>query len=946
MLSKPRTRIRSAITRSIPATCLVMLASTLATDAEDRLDNYRDWSIYRGDKKGNQFAELAQIHAANVHRLKPVWEYHTGDAGPRTSSYANPIMVDGIVYVSTPSLNAAAIDAGTGDAIWFFDSSRYNEGGRKLQGRNRGVVYWEGEASARIFVFVRNRVYAVDAKTGELIEDFGRGGHLDLRYDLGVDPATASIECTCPGAVFEDKLIVTSRVPEGYVSTPGHIRAYNAITGDFEWIFHTIPQPGEFGYDTWEFVEGEQYGGANPWGGFTIDEDRGWVFCATGSPSFDYYGGFRKGMNLFGNCVLALDARTGKRIWHYQTVHHDLWDMDNPSAPVLVTLKEGRSTRDAIVQFTKMGLTFVLDRETGKPLFPTPEIPVPPSTVPGEEAWPTQPFPLLPPPLIRLAVTEADLSRITPETYAHVKAQFDRYSKGTLYTPPTLQGNLLSPGTLGGIEWHGGAFDPYLNTIYVNAHDSPGLFKLRKSIEPAAGSLETGIERGLFVYQAYCQSCHGPNRQGVPPLFPSLLESQKTEKEMFAGIRNGQGLMPAFPQLSNREIQDVVTYITSPRDSQVEIADTGKETRYYFEGHAQFNGLHGEPGVRPPWGTLNAIDLVKGEILWRVPLGEYPELVKKGIRNTGARNFGGAVATAGGLIFIAGTPDEKIRAFEKHTGRLLWEHKLPAASYATPSTYMINGRQYLVVTACGGGKNATPSGDSIIAFALGDEKQVGAPQHPRGDDDDEGWIELFDGKTLDGWVHLNGSHHFTVEGGAIVGRTVPGSVNSFLCSTREFSDFELEIEVYVDDVTNSGIQFRSQARPVTSGEGWSFTAGRVYGPQAEIRRNLGPKSPTTGVFYGEALGTGWLSSKEKLENGHHFFQDEGWNLLRIVAEGPRMRTWVNGHAVDDITREDVYQTHPRGFIGLQVNGIRDQGPFEMKFRNIRLRERSSPISPE
>jgi quinoprotein glucose dehydrogenase len=904
--------------------------------AEDRFDNTHDWAIYRGDKKGNQYSELAQIHAGNVTRLKPVWEYQTGDAGNRTSSYANPIMVDGMVYVSTPSLNAVAMDAETGKQLWFFDSSKYNPGGRRIQGRNRGVVYWEGAGGARIFVFVRNRVYAVDAKTGELISSFGRGGHIDLRYDLGVDPATASIECTSPGIVFEDTLIVGGRVPEGYVSTPGHIRGYNAITGAFEWIFHTIPQPGELGYETWEFVESEQYGGANPWGGFTVDEERGWVFCATGSPSFDFYGGFRKGMNLFGNCVLALDARTGERIWHYQTVHHDLWDMDNPSAPVLVTLKDGKERRDAVVQFTKMGLTFVLDRETGEPLFPTPEVPVPKSDIPGEEAWPTQPIPILPPPLIRLSVSEADLSRVTPEAYKHAKTLFDRYAKGPLYTPPTLHGNILAPGTLGGVEWHGGSFDPFLNTIYVNAHDSPGVFKLRKSVEPLANALNTEMERGLFVYQTYCQACHGANRQGLPPAVPSLFDSQKNPSEMASGIRNGQGLMPAFPQLSNAEIKDVIAFITSPQDTKIDIDQTGRRIRYHYEGYAQFNGPDGEPAVQPPWGTLNAIDLLRGSLLWRVPLGEYPALVKKGIRNTGARNFGGAVATVGGLVFIAGTPDEKIRAFEKHTGNLLWEYKLPAASYATPSIYMYKGRQYLVVTACGGGKNATPSGDSIIAFALDEEIPLKNESPPLVDD--EGWTSLFDGATLNGWVHLNGSHNYTVEDGSIVGRTVPGSVNSFLCTTREFADFDLELEVAVDDVTNSGIQFRSKVRDVTVGEDWSLTAGRVNGPQAEIRRNQGPGVPTTGMFYGEALGTGWLSSQDKLSAGHDHFQNEGWNQLRIVAEGPRMRTWVNGQLVDDIIREDVYKTHPSGFIGLQVHGILDQGPFEMKFRNIRIRE--------
>ena len=540
----------------------------------DRLDNYTDWGIYRGDKKGNQFAELAQIHAANVHRLRPVWEYHTGDSGSRTSMYANPIMIDGLVYVSTPSLGAAAIDAVTGKEVWFFDASKHNENQQVLQGRNRGLVYWEGKAGQRIFVFVKNRVYAVEAKTGNLITTFGSGGHIDLRNDLGIDPQKASIECTAPGIVYQNMLIVASRVPEGYISTPGHIRAYDAVTGQFKWIFHTIPKPGEFGYDTWEFVEGEIYGGANAWGGFTVDERRGWVFCATGSPTYDFYGGFRKGQNLFGNCVLAIDAMTGRRIWHYQTVHHDLWDMDNPSAPILVTLRHDGQTRDAVVQFTKMGFTFVLDRETGEPLFPTPELPVPASTIPGEEAWPTQPFPLRPPPLNRLAVTEANLTRISPEAYAKAKANFDRYAKGHIFTPPSLQGNILTPGTLGGTQWHGGAFDPFLNTIYVNSHESPDILQMREVIDPIGDRPNSPVQRGAMLYQLACAGCHRVDRKGALPLIPSLLTSKKTDAEMKTGIRNGQGLMPAFSQFSDSEASALVAFIRSGPDAQAQVKPT------------------------------------------------------------------------------------------------------------------------------------------------------------------------------------------------------------------------------------------------------------------------------------------------------------------------------------------------------------------------------------
>ena len=329
---------------------------------------------------------------------------------------------------------------------------------------------------------------------------------------------------------------------------------------------------------------------------------------------------------------------------------------------------------------------------------------------------------------------------------------------------------------------------------------------------------------------------------------------------------------------------------------------------------------------------MNAVDLRTGTILWKVPLGEYPQLAAKGIRNTGAKNFGGPVATAGDVVFIAATPDEKIRAFEKRSGRILWEYKLPAGGYATPSVYVQDGKQYVVIAAGGGGKNGTPYGDSIIAFALPDEEDQ-ADAGKTGE-----WVSLFDGATLNGWAQLNGSHGYTVENGVIVGRTAPGSPNSFLCTTGEYGDFELELEAMVDSVTNSGIQIRSKARPHTIAEGHDGRAGRVNGPQVELQRNHRPGTPTTGLIYGEALGTGWLSSHEKIQNGHHHLYNDGWNHVRVRAEGPRIQTWVNGHPVEDLILEKVYETHSRGFIGLQMHGMPDDRLYTMRWRNIRIRE--------
>ncbi|MEX0906523.1 MAG: PQQ-binding-like beta-propeller repeat protein [Balneolaceae bacterium] len=712
----------------------------------DRLDNFTDWAIYRGDKKGHQYSDLDQITAQNVHLLEPAWEYQHGDPD-RPGIYSNPIIIDGLLYFNTPQMNTVALNAVTGEEVWRFDPSVYNDG-EVVRSRSRGVIYWEDEDgnNQRIFNSVRDRVYALDAKTGELIEPFGQQANslfIDLKQDLQVPPELASIEITSQGAVYKDYLIIPGRQPEGNTSTPGGIRAYNALTGEFEWIFNTIPLEGQYGYDTWEFEENMHYGAANPWGGVTIDEERGWVFAATGSAAGEFaYGGSRKGENLFSSTVLALDATTGERQWHYQVIRHDIFDYDLPPAPILATINKDGEARDVAIQLTKMGFIFVLDRDTGEPVFPVVDVPVPASKVPGEEAHPTQPHPVLPPPLIRQGFYETDLTDITPESYAHVLEIFKKHETGPLYTPASRAGTITQPGHLGGLQWHGAAFDPETNVLYVNANETTTIHTLVPLEPDNVIADQTPVQRGQRIYNGNCTACHGMNKQGNPPSFPPLDDLQYDHDELRSVITDGLGGMPAFSQFSEEELNVLIAYLEDdteavPQDGDFASIEEGDGTTPTWSGGSGvwewstttpqyanntpfFVDHMGYPAIKPPWGTLNAVDLGTGRILWKKPLGEYAELTEMGILNTGTINMGGAVLTAGNVIFIGATMDEKFRAFDKFTGEVLWEYQLPAGGYATPSVYEIDGKQYVVIAAGGGAKPGTRLGDSIISFALPD----------------------------------------------------------------------------------------------------------------------------------------------------------------------------------------------------------------------------------
>lgn len=706
-----------------------------------------NWAVYLGDDERTHYSTLTDINPSNVHRLEVAWTYRSGDFEPtmRTQIQCNPLIVDGVFFGTTALQVLVALDAATGRERWRFDPRKSGRSNTR-DVRHRGLVYWGTGDDRRLILAQDHFIYAIAPDTGKLIESFGEGGMLDFKTDWANERGEFLLNSGTPGVVFEDLYIMPVRTTESHAgAAPGHVRAYNLRTGKIAWTFYTIPRPGEYGYETWPADAWKTIGGANCWAGMSLDKERGLLYVPTGSATYDFWGGYRLGDNLFANSLICLDVRTGKRVWHYQMVRHDLWDRDLPAPPNLFTMKRDGESIPAVAQTTKSGHIFVFHRETGVPLFPIEERAVPSSDIPGEVTAPTQPWPLKPDSISRQTLSRDDLTNLSPEANRAAVERFSRLRQYLPYQPPSREGSLVAPGLDGGAEWGGAAMDP-AGIMYVNGTEAPWILTL---VEASVGSTANKTELARGHYLQNCTACHGAdfagNRlQNIPTL--SGVATRLSREEIVARITNGKGAMPAFGFLPKATIELLADYLTNPvaaaaGDSATPTsALTSAKTHtdplptagaagpsapvtttsaipWVVGKHERFTDANGYPAIKPPWGTLNAIDLNSGEYLWKVPLGEYPELTAKGMPLTGTNNYGGPIVTAGGVVFIAATSDAMIRAFDAKTGRTLWQAKLPTSGYATPATYRAGGRQYVVI-ACGGGKLGSPSDDVYVAFAL------------------------------------------------------------------------------------------------------------------------------------------------------------------------------------------------------------------------------------
>jgi len=722
--------------KQFPFSFIIILA--LFSVSCDNTDQKNEWSVYGGSKERIQYSALDAIDTSNVKNLQLAWIYHTKDAESGSQIQANPLIVDGVLYGVSAKLKLFALDALSGKEKWVFDpvdSMMVDIQGRQSYGMNacRGIALYKGKNKEHLLYYtVGSSLFCINSATGKPVLSFGNKGRIPLHdgLDLDRDLSNLRVTATSPGVIYKDLIIIGTSLSEEEESAPGHIRAYDVHTGKLKWMFRTIPEPGDVGYDSWEDPEAHKYvGGANAWGGLSLDEKRGMVFASTGAAVPDFYGGKRKGDNLFSNSILALDAETGKYIWHFQAIHHDLWDWDFPNAPALLTVKKDGKSIDALVQTSKQGYIYLLDRVTGKPVYPIVESPVPAhSDLDGEQPSPTQPIPTVIPPFARQGISEADLNKNIPDSsYQELVKRFRTFKSGPMFTPPSLEGTLVFPGLTGGGEWGGPSVDPETGIMYINANELPWIVTIADNrIDKPVKKQQSNLEAGTSLYTKNCSGCHGADLKGSGN-FPALVDLNNKYKAIdFKNlISSGRRMMPAFKNLSEADKTAIASYLLKNEALQKEeyIAEKKKkhpfyEVPYRLGGIKQFLTLEGYPAVSPPWGTLQAIDLNNGKVVWKETLGDHPDMKAKGI-HSGTENWGGSVVTAGGLVFIAATSDEMFRAYNKKTGKLLFETKLPAGGYANPAIYSIKGKQYVVI-ACGGGKMRTKSSDAYVAFSLPD----------------------------------------------------------------------------------------------------------------------------------------------------------------------------------------------------------------------------------
>ncbi|WP_299529913.1 PQQ-binding-like beta-propeller repeat protein [Ulvibacterium sp.] len=684
------------------------MAISCGKNREKTSSVFTDWEVTGGDPGITHFSELEQIHKGNVAQLRPAWTFSSGS---KVHNQCNPIVIEGTLYFTTGYQELIALNAKNGTEKWRFQPTFNREERPEYMNINRGMAAWRKKGLKRIFFCAGNLLLAVDGITGKPVESFGDKGKVDMNQGHHLPPEKMGVTVSSSPVVIDDLIIIGA----SSWSATSHVAAYDVRTGKRVWKFNTIPHEGEFGHKTYGDKDYWKKGaGVNVWGGISVDEKNDMIFFGTGQPKGDFYRPFNPGKHLFGNSVVALKASSGERVWHYQIVHHDLWDVDVPCAPVLAEVTVRGKKIPAAIQITKTGDTFIFHRLTGEVLSDVEEVPVKQSQLPGERSYPTQPMVSWPEPFSRQKVALEHATTLSDSAHNGAVLRMQNSDLGR-YDAPSEKG-IIYYGLHGGGEWGGPAYHPEKNWLFINTN------QIAWHIEMVDASKREAAHPGQTIYfQNACVACHGAERKGhdTQPGLDQLSKKYGSPEEVAAIITKGRGAMPAFPQITGDGLRALSDFLMDLEAGEYpDLKKTDAKPSYAVKGYNRFLDENGYPATTPPWGALVALDLDSGELQWKVPLGTYPELIERGLPPTGTENFGGSLVTSGGLLFIGATSDEKFRAFDIDSGEILWEYQLPYGGYATPTTYTLDGKQYISILATGGGKLGTKEGDVLMTFAL------------------------------------------------------------------------------------------------------------------------------------------------------------------------------------------------------------------------------------